>query len=313
MNVVHRAKPSGGWWRDRTFYSPVIERPAVRWPHGERVAVWVAPNVEHYEYIPSTGDQSGQFPNVQHYSLRDYGNRVGFWRMTAVLDDFPIRPTVSLNLAVLDLYPEIRDAMCSRGWSFMSHGFYNSQNIAGATAEEERRLLREWAALLKRHTGQALKGQLGPALTTTYETPDLMAESGLIYLADWVLDDQPVPVRTRSGRLVAVPYSYELNDLTQLSRGGDYIERNWRRQFDVLWEEGEHSGRVMCLPIHPFVIAQPHMVAHLRNILHYITDHDGVWMATAEEIAEHYLDNYFDAHVAHAQTLRQPRESSDVG
>ena len=301
---------------DRVEYSPIIDRPIIKWPNNARVAFWVAPNVEHYEYLP---DYDGQrdpwprspYPDVQQYSYRDYGNRIGFWRMLEPLDRYHIKCCVSLNMAVLEHYPEVRDAMVKRDWDFMSHGIYNTRYLNSLNEEQEREFYQDCIETLKRHTGKVLKGMLGPAISDTERTPDLMAEAGLIYHTDWVHDDQPVPIKVRSGKLISVPYSIELNDspLFRTNAEGDYFARICKDQFDRLYEEGAESGRVMCIALHPFVIGQPHRVRYLEEILEYIMGHEGVWQTTADEIAEYYMDNCYDAALAHAQRLNQEASS----
>ncbi len=190
---------------NRVDYSPIIERPTIKWPNEARVALWIAPNVEHYEYLP---DYDGvrnpwprtPYPDVQQFSYRDYGNRVGFWRMLEVLDKHEIRCCVSLNLAVLEHYPEIAEAMVQRDWDFMSHGIYNTRYLNTYSEEQEREFYRDCIETLHRHTGKRLKGMLGPAISGTERTPDLMAEAGLIYHTDWMHDDQPVPINVKSGK-----------------------------------------------------------------------------------------------------------------
>ena len=297
--------------QSRVDYSPIIERPPIRWPNGARVALWIAPNVEHYEYLPDhdgvrTAWPRMPIPDVQQYSYRDYGNRVGFWRMTDVLDKHNIRCCVSLNLAVLEHFPEIGQAMIDRNYDFMSHGIYNTRYLNTLSEEEEREFYRDNIDTLRRHTGKQLKGMLGPAVSGTDRTPDLMAEAGLIYHTDWVHDDQPVPIRVKSGKLVSVPYSFELNDVPVFRSNfeGDYFARICKAQFDQLYEEGAESGRVMCIALHPFLIGQPHRVKYLDEILGYIMSHEAVWQTTADEIAEHYIANHYDEVVAHSSQYR---------
>jgi allantoinase len=294
----------------RVVYSPIIDRPKITWPNNARVAFWVAPNVEHYEYLPDYDGQRNPwprmpYPDVREYSYRDYGNRAGFWRMTEVLDAYGIKCCVSLNLAVLEHYPEIAEAMVKRDWDFMSHGIYNTRYLNTYTEEQERAFYQDCIATLRRHTGKRLKGMLGPAISGTERTPDLMAEAGLIYHTDWMHDDQPVPIQVQSGTLISVPYSVELNDSPTFRQHyeGDYFELMCKAQFDQLYQEGADSGRVMCIALHPFVIGQPHRIKYLDRILTYIMSHDGVWQTTADEIADYYIAHYYDQAVAHAATL----------
>ena len=296
---------------DRVDYSPIIERPAIKWPNNSRIALWVAPNVEHYEYLP---DYDGVrdpwprmvYPDARHYSYFDYGNRVAFWRMLDVMDKHNIKCCVSLNVAVLEHYPEIREAMVQRGWDFMSHGIYNTSFLYTLSEEQEREFYRDTIDTLKRYTGKTLKGMLGPAISGTERTPDLMAEAGLIYHTDWAHDDQPVPIKVKSGRLVSVPYSIELNDglMARHNYEADYFARIIRAQFDQLYKEGAQSGRVMCIALHPYLIGQPHRIKYLDEVLGYIMSYEGVWQTTADEIAEYYMANYYDQAVAHAQRFQ---------
>ena len=296
---------------NRVDYSPIIDRPIIKWPNDARVALWISPNVEHYEYMPD--DDSARtpwprtpFPDVQQYSYRDYGNRVGFWRMLETLDKYNIRCCVSLNMAVLEHFPEIRDAMVQRDYDYMSHGIYNTRYLYTYTEEQEREFYRDTIDTLKLHTGKQLKGMLGPAISGTERTPDLMAEAGLIYHTDWMHDDQPVPIKVKSGKLVSVPYSIELNDSSLLRDNhyeGDYFARICKAQFDQLYKEGAESGRVMCIALHPFLIGQPQRIKYLDDILSHIMSHDGVWQTTADDIADYYIENYYDDAVAHAAKL----------
>ncbi len=288
-------------------YSPIIDRPVLKWPNNARVALWIAPNIEHYEYLPDDDGLRNPWPRVPHpdvqqYSYRDYGNRIGFWRMVEVLDEYHIKCCVSLNMAVLEHYPEIAEAMVKRDWDFMSHGIYNTIYLYTYSEEQERAFYQDCIATLKRHTGKQLKGMLGPAITGTERTPDLMAEAGLIYHTDWLHDDQPVPIRVKSGKLISVPYSIELNDVPVFRSHfeGEYFVRICKAQFDQLYKEGAESGRVMCIALHPYLIGQPHRIKYLDEILSYIMAHDGVWQTTADEIAEYYIAHYYDQAMAHA-------------
>ncbi|MCH8195648.1 MAG: polysaccharide deacetylase family protein [Chloroflexi bacterium] len=292
---------------DRVAYLPMVDRPIIRWPGNARVALWVAPNVEHYEYLPPAGVRNPwprtPAPDVQQYSLRDYGNRVGFWRMLEVLDRYKIKCSTTLNIGVLAHFPEIAEAMLQRDWAFVNHGFYNTRYISDFSEEQEREFYFEIRGSFRRLTGgREIRGQSGPAASNTERTPDLLAEAGFLYQTDWKFDDHPVPIKTRSGRFLCIPYTGELNDVPLISSHfeADYFARICKAQFDQLYKEGEENGRLMCFAIHPFVIGRPHRIKYLDQILEYIMSHDGVWQATTDEIAEYYLANYYDQAVAHA-------------
>jgi allantoinase len=301
--------------REPVPYSAIVDRPAITWPGGARVALWVVPNVEFYEYLPPPNPFKQAWgrvpaPDVRGYAWRDYGNRIGFWRMLEVFDHHGIRATASLNVSVLERFPEIAEAMVERNWELMSHGIVNTRFLFGLSREAERELIQETADTIQRMTGRRLKGMFGPHATLTENTMELMAEADLIYSADWFLDDQPFPIAVRSGRLIGVPYAWDLND-GLLTTGGfgkgigtfeaDAFLQGNKDQFDVLYEEGAKSGRVMCLALHTSIFGQPYRVKYLDETLRYILSHDAVWVATADEIAEHYLAHTYEDTVARFQ------------
>lgn len=304
--------------RDFVQYAPVVGRPPVQWPGGKRLAVWVVPNVEFYEYTPppavgrETWDRVPVHPDVREYGFRDYGNRVGIWRMDEVLSQYPVRPTVSLNLALLDHFPQIAQLIRERGWAVMSHGLYNTRFLYGMDEAQERAFYRDNIETLKRHTGADLKGILTPAITNTARTPALIAESGLTYHADWVHDDVPVPIQVAGHRLVSMPYSYDLNDAPLWDGrpyGARYFVDACKAAFDRLYAESADGGRVFCVALHPYQIGQPHHVGHLREVLDHMAGHDGVWWATGDEIAQHFLQHHYDEQVAHAREIERRRQA----
>jgi hypothetical protein len=195
----------------------MIDRPIIKWPDNARVAFWVAPNIEHYEYLPLLDGVRNPWPrtplpDVQQYSLHEYGNRVGFWRVLEVLDHYQIRCSTTLNIGVLQHFPDIADAMLKRDWTFVNHGFYNTRYLTTFSEEQEREFLQSCRDTFKRLTGRELKGQSGPAASNTEHTPDIVAEVGFTYQTDWKIDDHPLPIKVRTGRLVCIPYTSELND-----------------------------------------------------------------------------------------------------
>jgi allantoinase len=291
---------------DRIPYSPIVDRMPLHWPADAKIALWVVPNIEHYEYLPPPGPVDpyprSPHPDVRKFAYHDYGNRVGFWRMLDVLDEYAIPCTVSLNVAVLDHYPEIAAAMADRSWDLMSHGLYNTRYLTGMSSEQQWAFLEACDEVLHRHTGRTFSGMLGPNITATDDTPDLMAARGMRYHADWVHDERPSPLLTaRGARLVALPYSYELNDAPLLMRshveGDGYVDR-CLRQLDRLLDEPDAGGRMMCLPLHPFAIGQPHRAAHLDRLLRAVRERPNVWVATASQLVDHYLEHGYDDDLA---------------
>lgn len=277
------------------------ERPRIVWPNGAKVAFWVAPNVEFYEIAPPTNPfrkpWSRPEPDVSGYSYRDYGNRVGFWRMLEAMQRHNVRGSVSLNVAMCQHCPEIIQACSNAGWEFYSHGTYNTRFMLGMNEEQERAVIQDSIDTIRQSTGQKLDGWLAPALTYTDRTLDLVADMGLTYVCDLFQDDQPTPLKVSSGKLVSIPYSLEMNDviaynvnLVSPRRYGDII----KRQFDRLYQEGERSGTVMCIPLHPYLVGWPHRIKAFEEALAYIAGHDDVWFATGREIAQHFIDNNYD-------------------
>jgi allantoinase len=286
---------------DRYDYWPLVDRPRLRWPNDARVAFWVAPNIEFYEIDPP--QVQGRplwprpYPDVLNYSLRDYGNRAGVWRVFEALERFGVRASVSLNAAMCDHMPEIVDACVQLNWELFSHGIYNTRLISGMTDDEVRLVIRDSVETIKRHSHQEVRGWLAPAISSTETFFDLLPEFGIRYTIDMVPDDQPMPIKVRSGKLITVPYSMELNDIRVMGLRG-YSAQKWasmvKAYFDQLYREGADNGMVVCMPLHPFVIGQPHRIDALHDVLQHVTAHDRVWLATAAEIADWYLKHHYE-------------------
>lgn len=292
-------------------YSPLLDRPRITWPNGARVAFWVAPNIEFYELHPSPNPQRKSWPrpvpDVSGYSHRDHGNRVGLWRLLDVMDRCGMRGSVSLNVAVCEHHPEIIKECADRGWEFFSHGIYNTRYTYGMTDAQQMEMIRDVQTTIKNHTGQDVAGWLSPALTNTETTMDLLAEAGLKYTCDLFHDDQPQPVKVRDGRLISVPYSLEMNDFTVLymwGRSSRQYAEILKAQFDQLFEEGAESGKVMCIPLHPYLIGQANRIGAFADLLEYICNHDKVWLATGREIADWYFDHHYDHVASHLASAR---------
>jgi len=285
---------------ERYDYVPMPKRPKLELPNGNRVAVWVAPNVEFYEYLPPPRRLGGVWPrtgapDVLNYSHRDYGNRRGVWRCFELMDKYGIRGTVSLNCAVFDHFPEIARAMVERNWDYMSHAIYNTRSMYGLSEDEERAVIASVIDTVKKHTGKMISGSL--ILAPTPYTQDLLAEAGVKYCVDFFHDDQPIPIKVRSGRLINVPYSININD-TSAVNSYQHTEAAFARmaidQFDRLYAEGEHSARIMCIATHPYVSHIPSRQKYLEQVFQHVFSHDKVWNTTGEEIADWYYANYYD-------------------
>jgi peptidoglycan/xylan/chitin deacetylase (PgdA/CDA1 family) len=298
-------------------YVPLPARERIEWPGGARVAFYVGLNIEHYHVdVPATsifpGTASLQ-PDPLNYGWRDYGPRVGIWRMIELLDELEMPASVLLNSEVCDLYPEIVEAGVARAWAWLAHGTTNSRLHTGfESAEAEREALRGMFETIERATGQRPKGWLGPALTETFDTPALLAELGGEYALDWCNDDQPYPFDVGEARMISVPYSIELNDIP-LFVGKSFTGPEFKEMivdwFDQLYEDGDSTGRVMTVALHPFIANQPSRHRHLAEALRHIAGHDDVWLTTSDAIAAHYYEHYYENAVAAARGER-PREDS---
>ena len=274
-------------------YSPIVDRQPIQWPDGARLAFYIGLNLEHYLVDrPSTSlfaDTRMLAPDPLNYGWRDYGPRVGIWRLIKTLDRFQLPASVMLNSDVAKHYPQIIQAGVERNWIWAAHGKNNSTYQADMAVEEERAYLTDVVGTIERATGRKPRGWLGPALTETFRTPQLLAELGLDYLLDWSNDDQPY--RLNVPGMLSVPYSIEVNDISLFvgkSLSGPDFVRIVTDQLDQLYEDAADSGRVMSLILHPFVINQPFRHRYLEQALDYIVNHPGVWLTTSDEIASHY-------------------------
>jgi peptidoglycan/xylan/chitin deacetylase (PgdA/CDA1 family) len=280
---------------DRYAYSAIVRRAPLKLPNDARVALWVTPNVEHFHYDKpaiSFVELTARFtPDVLNYSWRDYGSRVGIFRLIETLARHGIKATAALNAEAAERYPAIIEEGNKQGWEWMAHGLSNSLFHAGLDEATERRMIRATIAAIAAHTGQRPRGWLGPGLTETEATPDFLAEEGIEYVADWVNDELPYELRVRNGRLVALPYSVEIGDIPAFlvhGMNGAEFERMIIDQFDVLYAEGQTSPRMMSIALHPFLVGHPFRIKYLDRALAHIAAHDKVWIATGSEILDWY-------------------------
>jgi allantoinase len=285
---------------DRFDYSPIIDRPRLSWPNGARVAVWVIPNIEHFLFDrPSTRLTNLPVnPDVLNYSWRDYGVRVGIWRMMEVMERYGVKGTVALNSDVCARYPRIIEEGKKLGWEWMGHGNNNSTLFAGQSEPEERALIKHVVTTISKSVGKAPRGWLSPALSETMRTLDILAENGIEYVGNWVNDDQPYPMRVKKGSMIAMPYSVEINDipaLLDLHQSPETFGQMICDQFDVLYEDGAQTGRVMSICLHPFLVGYPHRSKYFAKALHHITSRQEVWLTTGGAIVDWYKEKYLKA------------------
>jgi peptidoglycan/xylan/chitin deacetylase (PgdA/CDA1 family) len=275
-------------------YSPITGRPPIRWPNGARVALWVIPNIEFMPLDQPVQASKSPVPDVRGFSDFDYGNRIAVFRLMEVLDRFGIRATVALNSDICDHHPEIVAAGVERHWEFMGHGQSNTRWLGRAGSDEAARsIVTETLARIAKATGVKPRGWLGSGLEETWNTLDHLLDESVSYVADWVNDDEPYRMDIGGGRsIMSIPYSTEINDRPAYVRN-QFTPEDFtamiRAAFDVYYREGERSGRVMAIALHPNLSGVPHRIDALAAGLEYVCKHDGVWLATGSEIIDHYL------------------------
>ena len=283
--------------KERAEYSAIIDRKPVKLPGGARLGVWFIINVEKWDInatmaravLPAPQGVTVT-PDIPNYSWFEYGLRVGFWRLKRVLDKHQVRATVSLNAPVCNAYPQIVEQSLRSGWEILAHGF---EQRAINLEKDERQVIRKTVDTIREFTGKRPRGWMGPGLHETFDTPDILAEEGFEYVADWVNDDQPYPLRVKTGSLIAVPYTVELNDIPiyviQHHRSPEIYERS-RDAFDMLYEEGAESARVMGISMHPYISGAAHRIKYIDKTIEYIKGHEDVLFMTGEEILDWYND-----------------------
>ncbi|MDZ8053466.1 MAG: polysaccharide deacetylase family protein [Aulosira sp. ZfuVER01] len=275
------------------IFQPITQRPALKLPNNARVAVWVVMNVEHFTFGKlGTAIQPhlNSYPEIANYGWRDYGNRVGIWRLFELFAELEIPVTAALNGEICSLYPEIITAIKQHGWEIMAHGINNSTGHSGMNIEVETEVINQTLDLLHQATGKTPKGWLTPGFSITESTFELLHNAGIVYTADWVNDDQPYwyPL-PNNNRLLAIPYTIEANDITLcLSNrfSGAEFAHAIEDQFDQLWQEGENQARVMAIGLHPFIVGQPLRLKYLKQCLLHIKNQPNTWLTTGEGIYE---------------------------
>ena len=288
-----------GMDHDRYDWSIMPRRPRVQWPGGAQLAIWVVVPIAWYPLTmtpqprPPEGAFDDPYPNFRDYTHRDYGNRVGIFRVMDALDRFGIRPTAPVSAAICTRYPALLREVLRRDWELAGHGLdMGHQHDASLGRKREAAMVRDALDTVRRASGQPVAGWLSPGNAESPHTPDLLAEHGVRYACDWVNDELPYKMRTRHGPLWAMPYSSDINDATIIWHGhhsptefADQVEA----QFAGLHAESERDGgRIFTLCLHPWCIGQPHRIHALERILATIARRPGIWAATGAEILAEY-------------------------
>ncbi len=285
----------------RYDFEPIIHRQPVRFPGGERLAVLIYVNIEHVPFgstslahavYPGTLQFS---PDILNHGWRDYGNRVGLWRIMQAMDRHGFRGTVNLNSDVCREYPQIIREGNQRRWEWGAQGDNNTSIATLMSEEQERAFIKRNLAIIEEATGKRPKGWLGMCLAESLNSPDLLAEAGIEYVSNYAHDELPVPMRVKRGSLLTMPYTLELNDVpTILGKGasGEVFGRMIVDQFDVLYAEGMERPRIMSISLHPFISGHPFRMKHLEAALAYVASHSAVWLTTGGEVNDWYRANY---------------------
>jgi peptidoglycan/xylan/chitin deacetylase (PgdA/CDA1 family) len=277
----------------RYAYSALPDRPVYDWPGGKRLAVYLGLNLEGFDFGRGLGAElapGGPQPDVLNYAWRDWGNRVGAWRIRDTLDALEMPASVLVNSRLYADCPGLIEAFRARGDEIVGHGRTNTERQGDRPEAEERALIAEATAILTAQEGKAPKGWLGPWISQSHSTPDLLAEAGYTYLLDWCHDDQPTWFSTRDGgRILAVPYPQELNDIPAIvarKETGQQFADAIVEAFDEMLEQSRKAPLVMGIALHPYIVGQPHRLRPLRRALAHIAAHrDEIWLTTAGGIA----------------------------
>ena len=281
----------------RYAHSNIVDRPDFDWPDGARLAVYVGVNLECFSFGNGLGAQlcpSGT-PDILNYGWRDYGNRVGVWRMLELFDNLQLPCTVLANSLMYNDTPGVIEAFRQRGDDIIAHGRTNAERQDELAEADERTLIEETTHTLQQQENRHPKGWLGPWIAQSLVTPDLLQEAGYDYVLDWSHDDQPVWMKTRNGALLSVPYPQELNDIPQIvarKMEAPAFRDMIKDAFDVLLAESIRHPLVMGIALHPYIMGYPHRIRYLQEALQHILQSadDRVWVTTASAINAHYRD-----------------------
>ena len=285
--------------KDRVPYSAIIDRPPLVLPDGARMIIWTIVNVEEWDIerpMPRSvlSPPMGQplMPDLPNWAWHEYGMRVGFWRLLDCLKRFEIPVTLAINGSVCTTYPRVASAALEAGWEFIGHGF-NQRPMH--QIEDELEVINQTIEAIRSFTGRVPRGWESPGLTETFDTIDHLAAAGIEYVADWVLDDQPVEIATKDGSVLSIPYTVETNDITMIAlqqhESREIFERT-KAQFDQLYQERSEITRIMAISLHPYITGAPHRIGQLETFLSYLNDKPGVLMWTGEQILDWYRSQH---------------------
>ena len=296
-------------------FVPMPNRKPLKWPNGARVALMLTINLEYWDLVKKTnapyypGGPSilpdplpGNVADLPNFTWREYGQRVGVWRLIDIFDQAGVPASCTMNAKMGLERREVVDAVNKRGWELIAHNYVQTELLTeyAKNPKKERAVIKATLDAYRKVVGRKAKGWLSSSLRCTPNTPEILTELGLIFTTDFINDDQPYLIKTKKGPLVSIPYSSEINDFQIFLRRGMSTSQAFetiKEQFDELYREGADSGRLMNIGIHPHVWGQPFRVRALRDFIDYVKRFDGVWWAKREDIAAWYLKNHA-SHIA---------------
>ncbi len=282
--------------RERCDYSAIVDRPPLKLPGGARVVFWTIVNYEVWDIARPMARQvlpaptgATLTPDVVHWAWHEYGMRVGCWRFFELFERLGIRPTLAANARICEDYPRVAEQAKKNGWEFMGHAY---EQMPIHKVEDQAAMIKRAIDVIERFTGKRPVGWLGPGLTQTLDTPELLASAGVKYIGDWVYDDEPTFIGTAKGPLVTLPYTIELNDIPMMivqHHESEYLLKRTIDQFDRLYAEGKDRAKIVSLAIRPYISGQPHRIKYLEAIYDYVNRFEGVLHWNGAEIVDWFL------------------------
>jgi allantoinase len=282
--------------RERLPYSPIEGRRPLKLPAGIRLVLWPVLALEEWDLarpmarmVISPPQGQPQLPDLPNWSWHEYGMRVGFWRQKKLLQGLGATPTVTLNAKVCETYPQVVKARLDCGWELNAHSY---DQVPMHKLEDQRATIRKSIELIEKFSGTRPRGWFGPGLTQTLDTLDHLAEAGIEYIGDWVLDDEPVTLKTAHGPVVALPYNFEIHDIVLMAlqhHPSDMMYARALDQFRCLYAESAERAKIMAIAMHPYLSGVPHRIAHVARTLEEILGHDGVVAWNGAKILDWYL------------------------
>lgn len=282
--------------RERLDFSPIDGRPPLNLPNGVRMVIWPVLALEEWDMarpmarmVISPPQGQPMQPDHPNWSWHEYGMRVGFWRMKKVFERLGVNPTVTLNARVCETYPKVVEACIANNWELNAHGY---DQVPMHKLEDQRAVIGKAMDIITKFSGKKPRGWFGPGLTQTFDTLDYLSEAGIEYIGDWVLDDEPVTLKTTHKPVVALPYNFEIHDIVMMAlqhHASDVMHTRALDQFDWLYEEAAERPKIMAIACHPYLSGVPHRIGHVQRTFEDVLAREGVVAWDGAQILDWYL------------------------